>query len=179
VGCLEILRSPTSRTRQLSSGSIARDQIARMKQEKRECREADHAREVGTPTSMSIIVVSAAPRFGGRGLVRIFPVLAPGLSSNATRSVLEPPPRSRWSGEGQDRIAKSCYQARRRDTPALGPKAGSSAPSNTERTTAVGGTAVSSAACTANRRRTSRLSRALKSEITRPRVSESRMFIES
>ena len=90
MGCLEILRSPTSRTRQLSSGSIARDQIARMKQEKRECREADHAREVGTPTSMSIIVVSAAPRFGGRGLGRIFPVLAPGLSSNATRSVLEP-----------------------------------------------------------------------------------------
>ena len=49
-----VLRSPSSRRRALSSGLIARDQIARVKQAALECREAEHSLKVGAPMQKSI-----------------------------------------------------------------------------------------------------------------------------
>ena len=51
---LDLLRSPNSRRRAPSSGLIARDQIARVKQAALECREVEHQLKVGAPMQKSI-----------------------------------------------------------------------------------------------------------------------------
>ena len=56
-----VLRSPSSRRRALSSGLIARDQIARVKQAALEFREAEHLTKVGAPMQKSISGAFAAP----------------------------------------------------------------------------------------------------------------------
>ena len=57
-----VLRSPSSRRRALSSGLIARDQIARVKQAALEFRKAEHLTKVGAPMQKSISGAFAALR---------------------------------------------------------------------------------------------------------------------
>ena len=56
--CFEI---PSSRRRALSSGVIARDQIARVKQAALGFREAEHLTRIGAPMQKSISGTFAAP----------------------------------------------------------------------------------------------------------------------